>query len=135
VANGHPRHQLIHLPLRPQAQTTTAAAAISVEVIDGAEVSVGVVVAAYHLPLLTKHGPTALQMQGHPAEIETQLLQKSFCVARQDSNQWRKSRLTLQLPDTIKVTSPGTARIGVGAGLAPQLVQGLKLQCRIQRIR
>ena len=127
MANRHPRHQFIHLPLRPEAQTATAAAAITIEVVNGAEMSVGVVVATYHLPLLTKHVPTALQMQGHPAEIETQLLQKSFCVARQDSNQWRKSRLTLQLPDTIKVASPGTARIGVGAGLAPQLVQGLKL--------
>ena len=92
-------------------------------------------VAAYHLPLLTKHGPAALQVQSHSAEIETQLLQKSFCMARQDSDQWRKGRLTLQLPDTIEVAGPGTARIGVGAGLAPQLVQGLKLQCRIQRIR
>jgi hypothetical protein len=84
VANGHPRHQLIHLPLRPQAQTATAAAAISIEVVNGAEVSVGVVVAADHLPLLTKNGPTALQVQGHSAEIETQLLQKSFCMACQD---------------------------------------------------
>ena len=56
-------------------------------------------------------------------------------MACQASNQWRKGRLTLQLPNTIKVTRPGTARIGVGAGMAPQLVQGLKLQCRIQGIR
>ena len=135
MANGHPRHQFIHLPLRPQAQTATAAAAISIEVVNGAEMSVGVVVAAYHLPLLAEHGPAALQVQGHSAEIETQLLQKSFCMACQASNQWRKGRLTLQLPDTIKVAGPGTTRIWVGAGLAPQLVQGLKLQCRIQRIR
>ena len=86
MANSHPRHQLIQLPLRPQAQTATAAAAITVEVVDGTEVSVGVMVAAYHLPLLTKHGPAALQVQGHSAEIETQLLQKSFCMACQDSN-------------------------------------------------
>jgi hypothetical protein len=113
VAYSHPRHQLIHLPLRPQAQTTTAAAAISIEVVNGAEMSIWVVVAAYQLPLLTKHGPAALQVQGHSAEIETQLLQISFCMTCQDSDQRRKSRLTLQLPNTIKVASPGTARIGV----------------------
>ena len=92
------------------------------------------VVTAYHLTLLTEHGPAALQVQGDAAEIETQLLQKSFCMARQDSNQWRKGRLTLQLPNTIEVPSPSTAWIGIGTGLAPQRVQGLKMHRRVKRI-
>ena len=91
-------------------------------------------VAAYHLPLLTKHWPAALQVQGHSAEIETQLLQKSFCMACQDSNEGRERRLPLQLPNTIEVTSPGTAWIGIGAGMAPQSVQGLKMHRSIKRI-
>ena len=43
--------------------------------------------------------------------------------------------MAMELPDAIEVTGPGTARIGIAAGIPPQQHQTLQTSCRLQGVK
>ncbi len=120
VAHRQARHQLVVLALGPEAQAPAAAAAVSIEVIDSAQVGIGMVVPSHHLARLTHHRPAALQMQRQRRWIKSQLLQVGPDMALQPADQGREGGVALQLIDTVEVACPGAERIGVGLRLPPQ---------------
>jgi len=72
MAHGQARHQLIGLAVGVEAQAATATSAIAIDVVHGAEVGVGMVVAPNPLARGTNHGPGALDVHGHLGRIEAQ---------------------------------------------------------------
>ena len=134
VAHRQTRHQFVALTLGPEAQTTAAAAAIPIEVIDRAQVGIGMVVPSHDLARLTHHRPTALQVQRQRRRIKSQRLQVGPGVVGQPGDQGGEGGVALQLIDTVKVTCPGAEGIGVGLRFPAQGQHGPHQQGAFQRI-
>ena len=119
MAGDQTWNQFIDLAMGPEAETATAVAAITAEVVHSAEVGIGVVMTANHLTRLCEDRPTSLKMQRYGITIKTKLKQIAMGEAHQLSNQSMKIWMVLKLPTAMKIASPGTTRRRVARGLTP----------------
>ena len=60
-------------------------------------------------------------MQLHLALVKAQSRDVGLGLLSDGSHQGLKQWLTVQLPEAIDVAGPGTTRLGIALGLAPQL--------------
>ena len=134
VSDRQTRDQLIEGVGGKQAQATTGASAIASEIHNRAEMGVGVVMPPNGLLRPAHHRPAALNMQLHLAEIEPQSGHIGVGVLSNGSHQRGKRRVLVQLPEAVDVAGPGTTRLGIALGLAPQLDHLLHPLGQLQRI-
>ena len=120
VAHHQTRNQYVQLLLGSEAQATAAATAVTIELIDSAQVGIGMLMPSHHLARLTRHRPT-LQVQRQRHRIKSERLQVGPGKA-------------LQLIHTIEVPCPGAERIGVGLRLPTQGQHGPHQHGGFQRI-
>ena len=121
MAHGQARHQLVGLAMGVEAQAATAARAIAIDVVHGAEVGVGMVVAPHPLAWSTDHGPGALDVDGQLGRIKAQGQQIGPHLLLQLATQPGKGGQPVDLGDAMEVAGPGIAGVGIALLLAPQL--------------
>ena len=134
MAHRQARDQLIEILGRKQTQAATGPCAIASEIHNRAEMGVGVVMPANGLIGSTHHRPAALDVQLHLALVKAQSRDVGLGLLSDGSHQGRKQRLMVQLPEAIDVAGPGTTRLGIALGLAPQLDHLLHPLRQLQRI-
>lgn len=135
MTNSHAWNQFIDLAMGPKTQATTIAAAITRQVIDGAQVCIGVVMSSNHLTRVAEHGPASLQVKGNLTGIKAKLPQIGVGKAHDRAHEGSEESMAMKLPDTIEITGPSAPRIRVTGGLSPQAMDHLQLGSQIKGIR
>jgi hypothetical protein len=122
MTDGKSRYKLIADLMGVQPQATTAATAITVEVINRTQMGIGMVVTTDHLAWLADHGPTPLNMEGEACLIKSDLAKVSIGLMGHGPSDVGTGGMAMELPDPLQIPRPGASRVGIGVdpGSEPQ---------------
>ena len=93
------------------------------------------VVAPHHLAPVTQHRPAALEMQLQTGQVETGRVQIPPDPLDHLPRDQPTGGMLMQLPHTVEIAGPGTAWIGVAAGLSSTLQHRLQESRKLQRVK